>query len=171
MHNFNFKRRNLASGPHLLGSLLLLAGVFALVSPLLLKGESSMQRVLVVGVGAIILGLLIVSSYGGTLIDFTGKRCQDYFSIAGYRFGEWTTLPAIHTVKVVAISYIHTNKPNGISPTLSKKVTDFRILVYADAFTPVFSFVYANKKKAVRNAGHLASHLNAELVLNLPERA
>ena len=68
MNNFNFKRRNLVSGPHLLGSLLIMAGLFALVSPVFIKNESSMERVLGVGVGAIILGLVIVSSYGGTLI-------------------------------------------------------------------------------------------------------
>ena len=57
MNSFNFKRRNLASGPHLLGVLLI-----------------SVDKALVVGIRAIILGLVIVSAYSGTLIDFTEKR-------------------------------------------------------------------------------------------------
>lgn len=145
MESFNFKRRNLVSGPHLLGTLLILAGLFALLSPVFFKNENSMERVLGVGIGAIILGLLIVSSYGGTFIDFTEKRFKEYFSIGGYKFGEWTTLPVILTVKVISTSYISTNTPNGISPTLSGRVTDFKILIYSKVSKPVFSFVYSNR--------------------------
>ena len=169
MNNFNFKRRNLASGPHLLGSLLIMAGLFALLSPVLIESESSVERALVVGVGAIILGLIIVSSYGGTLIDFTEKRFKDYFSFGGYKFGEWTTLPVILTVKVISTSYVSTNIPNGISPTLSGKVTDFRTLIYSSASKPVLSFVYSSRNKAVKHAKGLASNFNANLVLNIPE--
>lgn len=169
MNNFNFKRRNFVSGPHLLGSLLIIAGLFALVSPVFFKNESSIERVLGVGVGATILGLVIVSSYGGTLIDFDEKRVKEYFSIGGYELGEWTTLPVILTLKVISTSYMSTNTPNGISPTLSGKITDFKILIYSNASKPVLSFVYSNRNKAVKYAKRLASNLNAELVLNIPE--
>lgn len=170
MNNFNFKRRNLVSGPHLLGSLLLIAGLFALVSPVFFKNESSIERVLAVGMGAILLGLVIVSSYGGTLIDFTEKRFKEYFSIGGYKFGEWTALPLIRTVKVISTSYTSTNKPNGISPTFSGKVTDFKTLICSNASKPVLSFMYSNKDKAVKHAKRLASNLNADLVLNIKEK-
>ncbi len=170
MNNFNFKNRNLFSGPHFLGTLLIIAGLFALVSPVFFKNESFTERVLVVGVGALILGLMIVSSYGGTLIDFTEKRFKEYLSIGGYKFGEWTTLPIILTVKVISTSYMSTNIPNGISPTLSGKVTDFKTLIYSNASKPVLSFVYSNRDKAVNHAKSLASNLNADLVLNIPNK-
>ena len=165
MHYFDFKKRNLFSGPHLLGSLFLIAGLFALLSPLIFESESSPERILGVGAGAIILGLLIVTSYSGTLIDFTNRRLQEYSSICGFKFGEWTTLPAISTVKVISTSYINTSTPNGISPTLSGKVTDFRTLMYSNDSTPVLSFVYSNREKAVKHAECLASHLHADLIL------
>ena len=170
MIKFDFKRRNLASGPHFLGSLLIGAGFFALVSPVLIKSESSIERALVVGVVAIILGLIIVTSYGGTLIDFTERRYKEYYSIGGYKYGEWTQLPVILTVKVISANYISTNTPNGISPTLSGKVIDFKTLIYSAASKPVLSFVYSNRDKAVKNAKVLATSLNADLVLNLTER-
>ena len=170
MKNFNFKKRNLVSGPHLLGPLLIIAGVFALVSPTFLKSGSSMERVLVVGIGAIILGLIIISTYGGTLIDITQKRYKDYLSIGGYKFGEWTALPDILKVKVISTSYISTNTPNGISPTLSGKVTDFKTLIYSNASKPVLSFEYSNMDRAVKTAKRLAVDLNADLVLHIPER-
>ena len=169
MNSFNFKRRNLVSGPHLLGLLLIMAGLFALVSPLLIKSESSVESAWNVGMGALILGLLIVSSYGGTLIDFTQKRPKEYYSIGGFKFGEWTPLPSISTVKVISTSYMSRNTPNGISPTLSRKVTDFKTLIYAQASKPLLSFEYSNSSEAMKQAKRLASDLNADLVVNLPE--
>lgn len=168
MNNFNFKKRNLISGPHLLGPVLIIAGLFALLSPLFLESESSIGKIIGVGVGAIVIGIGIVSSYSGTLIDFSEKRFKEYFSIVGFKFGEWTTLSEISTVKVISNSYVITNIPNGISPTFSGKVTDFRIFLYSDASKPVFSFVYSKKNKAVKQAKKLAFNLNAELVLKIP---
>ncbi len=167
MKNFNFKKRDFASGPHLLGILLILAGVFALVSPMFLKSGVSIERVLAVGIGALIIGLLIVSSYGGTLIDFSQKRFKDYTSIVGYKYGEWMTMPDIVTIKVTSSSYRSTNTSNGISPTLSGKVTDFKIFLYANSPQPIFSFEYSSKRKAVKKAQRLAADLKADLVLNI----
>ena len=169
MNHFNNKRRNITSGPHLLGRLLMLAGLFALVSPMFLEVGSSTEKILFVGIGAILMGLLIVSSFGGTLIDFTGKRFKDYFSIAGYKFGEWEDLPDVSKVKVISTSYMSSNMPNGVSPTLSGKVTDFKTLVYSNESKPFLSFQYTNKDKAVNHGKLLASNLNAALDLAVPD--
>jgi hypothetical protein len=166
---FNFKRRNLFSGPYLLGSLLVLAGLFTLISPAIFKAENSSVKVLAVGLGAIIPGLFILSSYGGTLIDFSKKRFKSYLSIGGFKFGEWTTLPDIRTIKVISTSYTSTNLPNGISPTFSGRVTVFKILLNSSEAKPVLSLVYSNKSKAVEQAQTLATGLKAELVINVQE--
>jgi hypothetical protein len=171
MKNFDFKRRNLASGPHLLGALLIIAGLFVFVSPVFLKSESPLERVLGVGLGALIVGFVIVFSYSGTLINFTENRFKEYSSVCGYKFGAWTTLPVILTVKVVSVSYISTNTPNGISPTLSGRVTDFKTLIYSNTANPVLSFIYSDRDKAVKHARRLAYNLNADLVLNISESA
>lgn len=170
MKNFDFKKRKLTSGPHLLGTLLIFAGVFALVSPTFLKSGSTVERVLAVGIGAIIAGFLIISSYDGTLIDFSQMRFKKYLSIGGYKFGEWVALPDIRKIKVISTSYLSSNTPNGISPTLSGKVTDFKTLLYSNGSKPVFSFEYSRMNTAVKHARRLASELNADLILSIPER-
>lgn len=169
MKNFNFKNRNLVSGPHLLGTLLVLAGVFALASPTFLKSGSSLERVLVVGIGAIMIGLLIISSYNGTQIDFKRKRFREYFSVGGYKFGEWIALPDILKIKVISNSFLSSNTSNGISPTLSGKVTRYHTFIYSNSSEPLFSFEYSKMDEAVRQAKRLAGDLNADLVLNIPE--
>ena len=169
MKTINYKSRNLFSGPHLLGILLISAGLIVLVSPAILESESSSERIVGVGAGTVILGLLIVSTYSGTLLDFAGNRYKDYQSIGGYKFGKWTTLPDITEVKLISDSYLSTNTPNGISPTLSGKVTQFRISLFSSATEPVHSFVYSNRKKAVKEANLLASNLNADLILSIQD--
>jgi hypothetical protein len=167
MKKFDYKERNLISGIHLLGPILIFVGLFALVSPVFLKSESSMEKIIGVGVGAIIIGFGIISSYSGTQIDFSEKKVMEYFSLGGFRMGKWTTLPDILKVKVISNSYIKTNTPNGVSPTFSGKVTDFKTLLYSEASKPVFSFFYSNKATAVKDAKIIASNLNAKLVLNI----
>ena len=163
MGDFNFKRRNLLSGPHLLGLLLIAAGLFALTSPMFFSSESTWGKTVLVGGGALLIGLLIVSSYGGTRIDVVKQRVKKYYSVGGYAFGKWTPLPAIATVKVTAISYRSRNTPNGISPTFSGEVTDFRVLLYSKEATPMRSFTYSSHDRAVGQATYLATNLRATL--------
>lgn len=169
MSEFDFKKRNLLSGPHLLGSLMMLAGLFALISPLLLKGGSSLEKTLLVGAGALVIGLAIVSSYNGTLIYFSENKMKHYTSIFGYKIGEWMELPAIVTVTVTSTNHRNTNTSNGISPTLSGEITDYRVLLYANTTKPTFLFVYPKRSMAIDAAKQLANGLNAELIVRLPE--
>jgi hypothetical protein len=98
------------------------------------------------------------------LIDFSSRRFKEYRSVSGVKSGEWLPLPCILTVKVTENSYLSTNTPNGISPTLSGKVTVFKMLVYSDDTETMLSFEYASRKKALRDARRLASGLGADLV-------
>lgn len=169
MQNFNHKRRSYFSGPHLAGPILIAAGIFALISPTFLESYSSLLKTSLVGTGAICLGIIVVSTYGGTLINFTKKSIKEYFSICGFKFGEWEPITNISLVKVISASHISTNTSNGISPTLSGKVTDFKILVYSNSETPVCSFNYSKKGKAVQNAKILAANFQSDLEVNLPD--
>ncbi|SHO59577.1 hypothetical protein [Algoriphagus zhangzhouensis] len=166
MSEFNFKNRNLFSGVHLLGILLLVAGLFALVSPLFLSSGSSMTKIISVGTGSCFIGLLIIFTYSGTLIDTSKNRFKEYVSIIGFRMGSWQDLTEIREIKVVSTTRIQRNIPNGISPTLSGKVTEHRILLYSDSDRPVFSFNYSNQTKAIEKARFLADGANSELILD-----
>ncbi|MEQ9375955.1 MAG: hypothetical protein RIG68_12300 [Imperialibacter sp.] len=169
MSQFDFKKRNLLSGPHLLGSLMILTGVFALISPMLMESGSSLEKTLIVGVGAVVIGLAIVSSYSGTLIYFSGNKIKHYTSIFGYKIGEWVELPSIATVTLTSTKYSTTNTSNGISPTLSGEITDHKVLLYANRTKPVFSFVYPKRSIAIDAAKRLASGFGVELVVRQPE--
>jgi hypothetical protein len=169
MATLNYKKRSLTSGTHLLGSICIIAGLFVLVSPLLFDKENPVEKILGVGIGAITIGLAIVSSYGGTQFNFTEKSYKEYSSICGFKIGEWTKLPEVTTVKLITKNYISINTPNGISPTFSGKVTDYKLLIFSHSTIPEFSFVYTKKNKAVKHAKTLADHLGAELEIDMIE--
>lgn len=163
MSGFNYKNRNLFSGIHFLGILLLFAGLFALVSPLFLSSGSSMTKIISIGTGSCFIGLLIIFTYSGTLIDTSKNQFKEYVSIIGSRMGSWQDLPEIREIKVVSFTRNQGNIPNGISPTLSGKVTEHRILLFTDSDRPVFSFSYSNQTKAIKQARFLAVGMNSEL--------
>jgi len=161
--HFHFRQGYPLSGSQFLGTLFIMAGVFALLSPLLFELEVSRQRVIIVGVTAILIGYVALFSYSGTKIDFGRNRFREYQSIAGIVSGEWQDMPTIMKVKVVSRTYLQSNPANGISPTLSGKVTDFYILLLDSDSTPSFSFTYPGRDKAIEQAKFLASCLNAEI--------
>lgn len=165
MKYFNHQKRDLTSGPHLIGLILVFAGAFALLSPTLFAVGSSMQRVIMVGLGAILIGLFILVTFEGTLIDVAGRRFKEYTSIGGYKWGEWTALPEIANIKVTSVTYQSTNTPNGVSPTLSGKITEHSIMLYADEHASLLSFNYSNKHKAVKQAKSLAAELKVALTI------
>lgn len=167
MNIFNYKRRKLFSGPHFIGLLLVIAGVIALLSPIFFNIENYADRALGVGIGTVLLGLFIITSYSGTMIDFAGKRFKEYTAIAGFKYGNWKNLPPIKVVKVISNSYLRSNIPNGISPTLSLKVTDFKVVFYSNTSKLMFSFVYSNQDKAIKTAKHFTAKLTADLVLEV----
>ncbi|MEL7146845.1 MAG: hypothetical protein AAFO69_10785 [Bacteroidota bacterium] len=167
MQQFNFKRRTHWSGPHLTGLLLLLAGVAICASPMYMTTLTPLKDLLSVGIAAIAIGLLIMFTYSGTLIDFTNGRVKEYQSIAGLKIGQWSNLPAVHTVRVVSVNSHHSNVSNGVSPTFSGTVTEFKVVLYQDSHLPSYTFTYAKEEIALKDAKVLASMLSATLETQL----
>ncbi len=155
------------SVPHLLGAILIFTGVFVLLSPMFLVIQTSLEKLLIVGATSVIIGLIIASTYGGTLIDFIENKVRKYHSISGYKIDNWTKSPVISTFSVISISYFSTDIPNGISPTFSGTITEFRILLLSENLTPVLTFKYKSKNLAVNVAKQLATTLRATLELKL----
>lgn len=171
MKNFDFKRRSLFSfGPHLAGLVFMAIGLFTMVSPAIMQSDSSLEKASVVGASAFLLGLVVVTSYGGSLIDFERKRMREYFCLCGFRIGQWTALPDIKRISVVPVSYRVTNTPNGITPTLSRQVSGYRALLYASGTKPELAFDYPTKERAITDTRILSANLNAILELKLTER-
>ena len=169
VNRFDYKKREFLIGPHLLGTLLLMAGTFSLLSPFLFKNDEALINALILGFGSIVLGLMIYATYEGIFVDFDQNRFRVYFSISGYKIGEWYNLPKIQTVKLISKCGFKKNTSNGISPTFTSKVNTFKLLMYSSNSMPVISLVYSKKKQALMAGKYLASISKAEFVEISPE--
>ncbi|WP_228691205.1 hypothetical protein [Lunatimonas sp.] len=165
MKQYDFKNRQLVSGPHLLGVLFIAAGVLAIIGSAIFQPDRSLEKPVYVGIAAIVFGAAILSTYTGTVIEFNERKAKDYFSFLGYPFGEWKPLPNIKRIVVTHVKKKVTNTPNGISPTWSGTVHEFRAFLYSESATPIFSFVFSNKEQAIKTGKLLSENLHAEIVL------
>ena len=160
---FDFKKRTLSSGPHLLGCILVFAGILVFITSFFIEFPVSFTKVIIVSAGAVVIGLVIISTYEGTQIDFSNSQVREYTSFCGYKVGSWEKMPTISKVKVVINNFKSSNTPNGISPTFSGEVIEFKTILFSENPRPEFMFKYAKKEQAVNAAKILASQFNAQL--------
>lgn len=135
-------------GPRLLGLILIAAGALVLIVPFFIVIGTDPQKIGLVGGGALIIGLIIVSIYSGILLDFDNRRYKEYQSIFWIKLGTWQQLPTIERVELVLHSFRSKNTPNGISPTLVQDVTIYKCVLLANG-TKFLSLDFAKEKDAV----------------------
>ncbi|WP_373396262.1 hypothetical protein V8V91_16455 [Algoriphagus halophilus] len=149
MSQFNHKNETAGiMGPRLLGLILIAAGVLVLIVPFFIVVSTDPQKIGLVGGGALIIGLILVSIYSGTLLDFDKSRYKEYQSIFWIKLGTWQELPTIERAELVLHSYRSKNTPNGISPTLAQNVTIYKCVLLANG-TKFLALDFAKENDAV----------------------
>ena len=140
-----------------------MAGLLSIVGYLVLDELNRTNRSVWGGLAFIVFGGLISTSYRGTQIDVSGKRFRLFQAILGYRFGKWESLPTLAGIYSISHSGEYTNLPNGISPTLSGKVTDYHVLAVSADLEPLFYLTYPAESQARKVARELATGLGVPL--------
>ncbi|MBI0398393.1 MAG: hypothetical protein GYB55_15035 [Cytophagales bacterium] len=159
MHLFNYKRRNLGSGIHLLGAILLMASAMVLLSSVFIEAADDLHKTLWVGISAFSAGLIIINTYEGTLIDLENKNIKEYFSFCGFKSGKWNKLPAVRTIKLVPIEEKTSNTPNGISPTISSIKFSYQIIISFFPNNLIYTYSYNSKSEAKKKYKLLLDNL------------
>lgn len=165
MNSLNYKRRNLFTGPRVLGVLLLLAGITFLIIPSVTGDLEITSRTLWISNGAIVFGLFVMSTQSGTFISFDELKLKEYTTILGFKLGEWVSISDVSTISIKTETSRTSNTPNGISPTLSRNTTHHWVLMHNPNNVLIHSILYDKKEIALEQSKLLATHLNAELNL------
>lgn len=166
MNIFNYKKRNIFSiGPHLLGLMFLLIGIFIALSPYIIKDDNSDEKAFLVGGIAIVFGLVVLLSFSGVLIDFNNKKYKDYYSLAGIKLGQWKDLPQVRAIKLVSDKFKASGISNGVNPALSGNVEVHRLFLYSQAPKPFIGLEYPDKESALSDAKVLSEKLNIILAV------
>lgn len=164
MDYYNFQNRNFSSGPHLLGAIMIFAGLFVLTTPYFLVITTEVSKVYWLSGSTLSIGLMITSSYKGTLINFQNRKVKEYTSFLGYKFGTWNSLPQLVGLKLTAKERTTTNVANGISPTWSGKVKFYNLVLLDNHHRPGFTFTFTSKKKAEKHGQILVSGLDLTVI-------
>jgi len=124
-----FRNQNfLSNGPNLLGLMLFAVGMLAFCS-LFFVEESAFSKTIWVGLGACLIGIILMTISSGIALDPSTNRFRHYESILGFTSGQWETFPPIEKMEMVQHSYTSQNTPNGISPTFSSKHLIYKVVL------------------------------------------
>ncbi len=126
---FHHSTRNKNNGYRLAGIILILMGMIVLAVPFFLEVETEPSKIILVGGIPIVLGIFLISTYSGTLIDFEARKIKKYQSILWIKLGHWQKLPLIQNAELIHYTYQHQNLPNGISQTLSSEITTYKCVL------------------------------------------
>ena len=164
MAYFDYKERDLFYGRHLIGTVVFLAGIVNMLSPLFWESKNSVSTTILIGAGASLIGLFFMTTFDGKLIDFKGKRFKDYVSIFGYKRGVWQPLPTIRSVELLTTEEEAMNEPNGISPTITTRIKVHILCAYGDDKSePTFILRIRNRKKAEKALNIFKSEMEKEV--------
>jgi len=141
----------------------IIAGIFILLSTLIIRLEVSITRIILTSVAAIFIGLSLKLNDLGFQVDFKKHRYRHYYSIFGFKKGAWEQIPLLKKVVLTSKVISSWNTPNGISPTFNTKSIIYSIALMGEAETPELFFQTVNKKEAKQKARHLAEALNVKL--------
>ncbi|WP_338228673.1 hypothetical protein [Algoriphagus taiwanensis] len=118
------------------------------ITPFFLEVDTPISKILWVGGIPLLLGLGLISTFSGTLIDFEKKKIKRYQSIFWVKTGKWEPLPGIENTELIHYTYQHRNLPNGISPTVSAEITTYKCVLKLEG-NKLLVFDYAKEKDAI----------------------
>ncbi|WP_208110523.1 hypothetical protein [Algoriphagus boseongensis] len=147
MFHHSTKHKN--KGYLLAGSILILMGMVVFIVPFFHEVETDPSKIVLVGGIPFLSGIVLISTYSGTTIDFEKKQLKKYQSILWFKLGKWENLPRIETAELVHYTYQSRNTPNGISPTISAEITTYKCVIKLEG-KKLQVFDYANEKDAIR---------------------
>ncbi|WP_338224776.1 hypothetical protein [Algoriphagus confluentis] len=146
---FHHNTRHKNSGYLLAGTVSILMGLAVWITPFFLEVSTPISKILWVGGIPLLLGLGLISTFSGTLIDFEKKKIKRYQSMLWVKAGKWEPLPGINHAELIHHTYQHRNLPNGISPTISSEITTYKCVLKLEG-NELLVFDYAREKDAIR---------------------
>ncbi|MFK7953697.1 MAG: hypothetical protein AB8B73_12695 [Ekhidna sp.] len=163
MNHYGQKRRKKFEGTHFIGSLLIVTGIVAGIASFIVDFNPPFNNMIPLAICMLCIGLMIFSTFMGVEINFEKNAFREYFSFCGIKFGQWNLLPEISKIKVKTDRAFVTNFSNGVSPTLSGKIKEHKVILYANQPLPIISFGYNSREESIKYAEMLATNLKTKV--------
>jgi hypothetical protein len=123
-------------------------GLIVLIIPVFQEVETPLSKILWVGGIPLFLGLGLVSTFSGTVIDFEKKRIKKYQSIFWIKTGQWKPMPKVEHAELIHYTDLHRNLPNGISHTVATEITTYKCVLKMEG-EKLLVFDFAKESEAI----------------------
>ncbi len=148
MRSFHYRDFSWSEGSKVLGGILILGAVIILIAPFLFPVERTTKTLLVAG-GALLISIPLLSSFSGVIFDFDKQKYLAYDQWVFVKTGVWKDMPKVNALDMIEHEYTRTNKPNGVSPTITTKGTVYKCVILAEGMDP-WTLDYSSQKKATK---------------------
>lgn len=115
---------------------------------------------------AFLLGVLLVFSYQGIIIDLSGKRYMKYDRFLNVRLGSWKTLskPSYVTIVRITLSSSRTAPSPIVAPEDKKGVRAFKVNLVVEGDERYISICHGPLEKMTREALRLGRHMQIRVL-------
>lgn len=148
LQKFNHSYRSMLSGGRLFGLVLIFLGLVVILTAVFVEVETNTLKIALVAGIPFLIGVILVSTYTGTLLDFENRKYKEYQTLLFFKLGEWKKLPKIEHAEMILHSFRSRNLPNGMSPTLSGEVTIYKCVLISNG-TKFLALDFEKEKAAV----------------------
>ena len=142
--------------------LLMAAAIYIWATPLFLAQQTSLIQTILVGMAAMLIGLLIRFTRYGYQFDFVKMKYREYVLVLGLKTGSWQTLGNLSSIMISIKDRSVLKTPGIVAPANASDEPVYVIALYSGSM-PIIVIPLENKDEALKLSEVLAARLNLKV--------
>ena len=139
--------------------LLMAAAIYIWTTPLFIAQQNSLIQTFLVGMAAMLIGLLIRFTRYGYQFDFVKMKYREYVLVLGLKTGGWQTLDNLNSIMISIKDRGVLKTPGIVAPANASDEPVYVIALYSGNM-PKIVIPLENKDEALKLSEVLATRLN-----------
>jgi hypothetical protein len=145
--------------------LLMAAAIYIWTTPFFMVQQNSLTQTFLVGLAAMLIGLLIRFTRYGYQFDFANMKFREYVLVLGIKTGGWQTLDNLSSIVFSIKDRSVLKTPGIIAPANTSDEPVFVIALYSGSM-PKIVIPLEDKEEALKLSEVLSAQLNLEVRRN-----
>ena len=142
--------------------LLMAAGIYIWATPLFMVQQNTLLQTFLVGLGAMLIGLLIRFTRYGYQFDFGKMKYREFVLILGLKTGGWQTLENLSSIVLSIKDRSVLKTPGIVAPANASDEPVYVIALYSGSM-PKIVIPLEDKEEALKLSETLATRLNLKV--------
>ena len=142
--------------------LLMAAGLYIWATPLFMAQQNTLLQTFLVGLAAMLIGLLIRFTRYGYQFDFVKMKYREYVLVLGLKTGGWQTLDNLNSIMISIKDRSVLKTPGIIAPANVSDEPVYVVALYSGSM-PNIVIPLEDKDEAIKLSEVLAARLNLKV--------